>query len=117
MALERHPHIRGLPLPGSSSVNVAAYADNITLYVHNEQSLPYALNTFQRYSSIFGARLNYSKSKYFFIGSPKARLQIATTLQWHPKIKMLGLFFDTSGIWDGMWVCHKYIKEQRSGSP
>lgn len=86
IAIERHPHIRGLPLPGNSFVKVTAYGDNITLFAHNEQSVLYALNVFQEYASLSGAKLNYSKSKYFFIGAPSARLHIASPLQWHPVI-------------------------------
>lgn len=64
-AIERHPQIRGLPLPGRTEVKVTAYADDITLYIHNEQSLQHVLNAFSHFGGISGARLNLSKSQYF----------------------------------------------------
>lgn len=103
-AIADNPQIRGLALPGSSDVKVTAYADDITLYVQNEQSLQHALHTFQAYGTISGAKLNYSKSKYFFIGDPNGRVQITSALQWSPNMKILGITFDPFGMSEDIWA-------------
>ncbi|KAM7297287.1 hypothetical protein ISCGN_022440 [Ixodes scapularis] len=66
----RHPSITGLALPGSGELRVSAYADDVTLYLRNEDNLMKDLRLFDEYACLSGARLNPEKSKSLCIGAP-----------------------------------------------
>ncbi|KAM7313253.1 hypothetical protein ISCGN_003130 [Ixodes scapularis] len=65
VGVDRHPSISGLALPGSGELRVSAYADDVTLYLRDEDSLMKALRLFDEYACLSGARLNPEKKQIF----------------------------------------------------
>lgn len=57
------PLIRGFPLPGQGQVKVSAYADDVSLFIRDEDSYAAFLRLFGEYSELSGAQLNRGKSK------------------------------------------------------
>ncbi|KAG0415775.1 hypothetical protein HPB47_007049 [Ixodes persulcatus] len=70
VGVDRHHSISGLALPGSDELRVSAYADDVTLYLRDEDSLVKAPRLFDEYACLYGARLNPEKSKSLCIGAP-----------------------------------------------
>lgn len=60
--------IRGLPLPGVEVVRVFAYADDVSVFLKDSDSIGEVVRDFQCYSSLSGAKLNVDKSTVLPIG-------------------------------------------------
>lgn len=61
--------MKGLSLAGRETAEFTAYADDVTLYVPDEDILRHALNIFHDYDNLSGALLNLSKCEYLSLGS------------------------------------------------
>lgn len=60
--IRKTPNIRGLPVPGQGTVTVSAYADDITVFVRDGDSINSLIQDFTRYAQLSGAKLNMEKS-------------------------------------------------------
>lgn len=90
-----NPSIRGLPLPGQGSVSVSAYADDISVFVRDGDSINALIHDFTRYSEMSGAKLNMDKSTLQPIGCrdtphPAGFRRVTQT-------KILGVWFNREG--------------------
>ncbi|KAM7313622.1 hypothetical protein ISCGN_003475 [Ixodes scapularis] len=97
-----HPSVRGFPLPGSGSLKVSAYADDISLFVRDSDSLIVIFRLYEDYAALSGARLNTSKSKALIFGGFSDPLPggIPTTAV----VRVLGVLFDCSGVSPDTWA-------------
>ncbi|KAM7314357.1 hypothetical protein ISCGN_004141 [Ixodes scapularis] len=97
-----HPSVRGFPLPGSGSLRVSAYADDVSLFVRDSDSLVVIFRLYEEYAALSGARLNTSKSKALIFGGFSDPLPggIPTTAV----VRVLGVLFDCSGVSPDTWA-------------
>lgn len=97
-----HPSVRGFPLPGSGSLKVSAYADDVSLFVRDSDSLFVIFRLYEEYAALSGARLNTSKSKALIFGGFSDPLPggIPTTAV----VRVLGVLFDCSGVSPDTWA-------------
>lgn len=94
--VENNSHILGLQLPGSQTVKVTAYADDVTLYLRDEDSLVHALNCFEEYSELAGARLNCTKSKALSLSPLEKQHIYGIPVVTH--VEILGVTYTSSGV-------------------
>lgn len=87
--------IRGFPLPGQGQVKVSAYADDVSLFLRDEDSYTAFLRLFLEYSELSGAQLNRGKSKALRFGAFTSDL--AGDVEWVAGVKVLGVTFHASG--------------------
>lgn len=98
--VRRDTLIRGLPLPGSASAVVNAYADDITVYVQDCDSLRRVWRIFDAYAAISGAALNFNKCHGISLG------QLAlwpSEITRKPTVKILGVWFNANGASRKTW--------------
>lgn len=96
----RDPNVRGLPIPGSSRVSVLAYADDVSLYLEDVDSVHRVLRLFETYGEVSGAQLNRSKSVALRLGGVEGVLpQVA----WKPHVKILGITYNSEGVSRKTW--------------
>ncbi|KAH9370359.1 hypothetical protein HPB48_006723 [Haemaphysalis longicornis] len=107
--VENNSHILGLQLPGSQTVKVTAYADDVTLYLRDEDSLVHALNCFEEYSELAGARLNCTKSKALSLSPLEKQHIYGIPVVTH--VEILGVTYMSSGVLLKTW--HQALKQLR----
>ncbi|KAM7311508.1 uncharacterized protein ISCGN_008415 [Ixodes scapularis] len=100
VGVDRHPSISGLALPGYGELRISAYADDVTLYLRDEDSLVKALRLFDEYACLSGARLNPEKSKSLCIGAPHT---CPPSLPRAQSVTILGISYDASGVAPETW--------------
>lgn len=93
--IAKDPWVRGLPMPGSERAVVMAYADDITLYLEDVDSVHRVFKLFEEYALVSGARLNHSKSKALRLGGVYGPLpQVA----WGSHVTILGITYNSTGL-------------------
>ncbi|KAH9369037.1 hypothetical protein HPB48_002617 [Haemaphysalis longicornis] len=107
--VENNSHILGLQLPGSQTVKVTAYADDVTLYLRDEDSLVHALNCFEEYSELAGATLNCTKSKALSLSPLEKQHIYGIPVVTH--VEILGVTYTSSGVSLKTW--HQTLKQLR----
>lgn len=93
--IQKCTSIRGFPLPGQGEVKVAAYADDISLFIRNMDNYRAFLQIFHTYSCLSGARLNPGKSKAMRFGTHTE--EFPDGVQIVEGVKVLGVTFLASG--------------------
>ncbi|KAH7963688.1 hypothetical protein HPB52_022416 [Rhipicephalus sanguineus] len=94
--------IRGLPLPGTETVTVSAYADDVTVFVRDLDSLFQALRRLEDYGRLSGAKLNISKSSALALGDLH-QTNLPCNLRIEKKIKIIGVTFEQKGVASDVW--------------
>lgn len=89
------PSIRGFPLPGQGQIKTTAYADDVSLFMRDDDSYAAFLRLFSVYSELSGAQLNRGKSKALRFGSFVSDLP--GVVEWVDGVKVLGVVFHSSG--------------------
>ncbi|KAM7282110.1 hypothetical protein ISCGN_002260 [Ixodes scapularis] len=98
--VRRDTLICGLPLPGSASAVVNAYADDITVYVQDCDSLRRVWRIFDAYAAISGAALNFNKCHGISLG----QLSLwPSEITRKPTVKILGVWFNANGASRKTW--------------
>lgn len=99
------PSIHGFPLPGQGQIKVSAYADDVSLFLRDEDSYRAFTGLFLEYGELSGSRLNKDKSRALRFGSLASDL--AGDVQWVKKVRVLVVVFHGSGevareTWKGL---------------
>lgn len=94
--INKNQRIRGLPIPGQGSFNVSAYADDVSIFILDEESINPVLKDFEAYAQLSGAKLNSNKSGLLPIG--KRNITSLSNFKKISEIRILGLLFDSEGI-------------------
>ena len=108
--LRKNNNIKGLPLATGIAagqldiLKVALYADDLTLFLTDENDLKNALNVFADFETISGLTLNFAKCEAMWIGRNKLRQDTHCNFKWKTKIKILGIYFSNT-------VCASLIEE------
>ena len=99
------PAIEGFLLPGARGkcFKVGQYADDITGFLKNLNSLRVLLNTISVYERGSGAKLNRSKSEAMWVGSWRDCFDQPFGLTWVKKMKILGVFFGVIDVPRDNW--------------
>jgi hypothetical protein len=87
--------LSGLTIPGAPQRNVvlAAYADDVSIFITNENDFNLVIPTFQNYAKFSGAELNTVKSKGLWVGAWKNRLEKPLSFDWNSHgMKFLGVW-------------------------
>ena len=77
-------------------LKIALYADDVTLFLADEQDLANALSIFRAFKDVSGLSLNVSKCEAMWLGSFKNRQDYYYDFNWKTKIKILGVFFSNN---------------------
>ena len=77
------------------SLTIALYADDITLFLADENDLTNALTIFGLFREVSGLAINIAKCEAMWLGSSKNRRDMYHNFNWKTKIKILGIFFST----------------------
>lgn len=95
-ALRAAPSLTGVHLPGGRGIRakVAAYADDMTLFLTSELDFVVADRILQRFCEVSGARVNVSKSSAMFVGQWAGRTSVPGGYSLCPDgMKILGIRF------------------------
>lgn len=101
-AIQQDAVFRGIPLPGSCSLKVLAYADDVTLYARDEVDVKEGLKCFQSYASLSGAELNITKSNTMALGHFRHKPPVLG-LPLKDNLKILGVMFNEHGAMQDNW--------------
>lgn len=101
-SVQQCPNVIGFPTPGSGTVKVSAYADDVVIFVRDGRSLSRVFDLFASYGELSGAKLNLQKSKALYVGSfsEPPPVDISRT----DKVRVLGVTFLAEGVSRGNWV-------------
>ena len=100
------PLIKGLSLPGfSSSLPVTScYADDTSLLVVDDRSIPEIFDVYSLYERGSGAKLNMSKCSGLWLGSWNGRTDSPVAIEWSSvKVKVLGVFLGPGVLEEDNW--------------
>ena len=97
--------IRGFLLPGAGGqqFKVRQYADDMTAFDKDYNSLKALFELITLYEKGSGARLNRSKSEAMWLGAWRLRTDEPLGLTWVRKMKILGVFFSTVPVESDNW--------------
>ena len=88
-------HVKGLTIDSERILKVLLYADDITVFLQNEDDVRRVLMIIDDFSKISDLRLNKKKSEAMGIGRSKnARFHIG--FKWVQEIKILGIYFSNT---------------------
>ena len=79
--IRKNSKIKGYHLPNGKEMKLIAYADDITLIISNEKSIPEIFNTFSKYGLLSGATINKNKTEAIRLGNWK-QIHIKEILGW-----------------------------------
>ena len=65
--------IRGIEISPGKTVKLAQYADDTTVFVKDTQSITNLFNLLKKFESVFGLRINQTKSELLWLGSWRQR--------------------------------------------
>ena len=83
--------IAGVHLPNSAQeLRVSGYADDTTVVITTDESLPAGFAVYRQYEVGSGAKLNRSKSKGMWLGAWKHHSGFPAGLDWVRHLPMLG---------------------------
>lgn len=99
--VQQCPKITGFPVPGTGSVKVSAYADDVVLFLRDSGSISQVIALFDVYTELSGAKLNLRKSEALSVGGYREALP--SGIQYSHKVKILGVEFLTEGVSRGNW--------------
>ena len=77
--------------PIQDIIETDLYADDITLFLNNEDDMWYALNVIHKFSIFSGLEVN--KTKSLWLGSNKNCTDTISGFNWKKKLKILGVHF------------------------
>ena len=88
-------------------IKIALFADDVTLFLRNEEDMMHALTVFQHFSVFSGLEINRSKSEAMWLGSLKNNVNTHLGFTWKKKIKILGVYFacdKSASLVDENWL-------------
>lgn len=86
---------------------VSAFADDVTVFIKNQDELNKVYEYFNMYEKVSGASLNHTKTEAIWIGNEKDKNFINIELK--NEIKILGIFIDNDNCAENNW--NKKIEE------
>jgi exonuclease III len=92
----------GLKIPSSQNETLvtSAYADDITVFITQDEGFTHMLQSFMVYGAISGARLNIHKSKGLFVGRWRSRTDQPLGFEWNEQGgKYLGIHLGNTEAW------------------
>ena len=99
--LRQEEDIKGIVtlFPGEekyTNIKLSQYADDLTLILGDDISIPNALSTVNEFSKVSGLLLNVKKSNAMWLGKWKERPDQLFDLKWNNIVKILGVYFNNS---------------------
>ena len=85
-------NIKGLNIDVENIIKVLLYADDITVFLRDENDVRIVISVIEEFSNISGLHLNLAKSEAMGIGSSK-RITFDIGVKWVREIKILGICF------------------------
>uniref|UniRef100_A0A8P4KAC5 Reverse transcriptase domain-containing protein n=1 Tax=Dicentrarchus labrax TaxID=13489 RepID=A0A8P4KAC5_DICLA len=98
--------VRGLFLPGfNSSVVLSAYADDVVVFIKDQQDVCVLNSVIQKFSVVSAARVNWRKSEALAVGEWREGLPVLPqSLIWRREgLKYLGIYLGNSDIGKKNW--------------
>ena len=75
-----------------SIIKIALYADEITLFLKDEQDMQQALNIFTEFLSFPGLEINRTKSETMWLGSKQHCPDTFVGFVWKRRLKIIGVY-------------------------
>ena len=101
--IRQSPNVKGLPFYSicradsiMESLKIALYADDVTLFLADENDLRNVLFIFSLFKNVSGLELNILKCEAMWLGSNKNRQDSYFNFKWKNKIKILGVYFSNN---------------------
>ena len=102
--IRREPGFCGLQMPGNlEQVRVSLYADDTTLVVTHEDSIPLMFSICREFGLASGAKLNMDKTCGIWLGRWKVREDSPYGIKWVKSKKLLGVHFGYGEIFSDNW--------------
>ena len=83
--------IQGIKIDDENYVKLCQYADDCTLFVHNENSLANALSLIDQYGKYAGLRLNLDKCEILVLGKQHPHTMEICSIKCRQTVKCLGI--------------------------
>ena len=77
-------------------VKMSQYADDLTLFLKDEESLTTVFEIFEEFGNVSGLRVNESKTKLMWLGANKMHERTVQNIEAVSKIKILGVWFSAT---------------------
>ena len=100
--IRQSDNIKGVPLFAGinyehlDAIKVALYADDLTLFLTDENDLKNALIIFDEYENVSGLSLNIGKCEAMWLGRNKFRHDKHCNFKWKTRMKILGVHFSNT---------------------
>jgi hypothetical protein len=89
-----------IPSPMNRTLVTSAYADDITVFITQDEGFPHLLKNFMIYGALSGATLNIQKSQGLFVGQWRNRTDRPLGFQWSEQGgKYLGIYLGNTDDW------------------
>lgn len=88
--------LKGLQISADDILKILLYADDITLFVQDENDVKHVLTILEKFAAISGLHLNMQKSEAMLIGSRRHENAKNMGFKWVKFIKILGVYFSNS---------------------
>ena len=98
--------ITGLSIPGSQTPlsPISQYTDDTSLIVNSDDAILAVFDTYYRFETASGSKLNVSKSKGLWLGAWNNRRDPPVQLEWTSKqIKVLGVYVGPGDLEEANW--------------
>ena len=85
--------IKGIQLGPNEQVKMSCYADDMCLFVSDENSARCVMDVFRDFETCSSLQVNYNKTEAMWIGSTRHNISKPLDVQWTKKVKVLGINF------------------------
>ena len=110
IAIIANKEIKGINIPnpyeGRTQQKLSQYADDTTIFLHDENQVLETLDTIATYSSVSGLTLNIDKTEAMWIGNFSYRKETLFGFKWSSAIRFLGIYigYDTEETHRYNWI-------------
>ena len=92
-----------------SIITIAPYADDLTLFLKDEQDMQQALEILAEFSTVSSLEINRMKSEAMWLGSKQKCTDTFSGFVWKRRLKILGVYFACD-------KCASQVEENWTGS-
>ena len=92
-----------------SIITIAPYADDLTLFLKDEQDMQQALEILAEFSTVSSLEINRMKSEAMWLGSKQNCTDTFSGFVWKRRLKILGVYFACD-------KCASHVEENWTGS-
>ena len=92
--IRRCREVKGIEINGVE-VKVSLYADDMTLFLKDEESLEKCISMLREFKAASGLEINFNKTKMMWLGTTNHRSEQGLQIEAVEKVKVLGIYFSS----------------------